>query len=110
VASIVGSWAEPQESLCDRLDIPREASRCPRPIPSRETKIFCNNRSLAVRIPAGFGHPGDRVRITRDGEKLIIEPIKKDLLAILASLEPLGPEDDFADIDDGLLPLSDVEL
>lgn len=80
------------------------------PRPPRETKIFRNNRSLAVRIPTGFGHPGDRVRITRDGEKLIIEPVKKDLLAILATLQPLGPEDDFPDIDEGLLPLKDIEL
>lgn len=74
----------------------------------RETKIFRNNRSLAVRIPAEFGHAGDRVRITREGDRLIIEPIKKDLLAILATLKPIAEE--FPDVDEGLLPLKDIDL
>jgi len=71
--------------------------------------LFRNNRSQAVRIPVEFEMPGDKVLITRDGDRLIIEPVgKKDLLAILATLEPL--DEDFPDVDEGLLPLKGVDL
>lgn len=86
----------------------------PRPIdptPPREAKLFRNNKSQAVRIPADFELPGDRVLIHRDGEKLILEPVRrKNLLEILAELKPLGPEDAFPDIDDTLQPARDVDL
>jgi antitoxin VapB len=83
--------------------------------PPRETTIFRNNRSLAVRIPPGFGAPGDRVRISCEVDRLIIEQVAQStgLLALLdkwAKEPPLGPEDDFPDVDERLLPLDDVEL
>lgn len=79
--------------------------------PPREAKLFRNNKSQAVRIPADFELPGDRVLIRRDGEKLILEPVRrKNLLEILADLKPLGPEDAFPDIDDTLLPARDIDL
>src|SRR3546814_15009306 len=71
--------------------------------PPREAKLFRNNKSQALRIPADFEFPGDRVMIHRDGERLIIEPVRrKNLLEVLASLQPLGPEDQFPDVDDPL--------
>lgn len=85
--------------------IPQESS------PPREAKLFRNNRSQAVRMPADFELPGDRVLIHRDGQRLIIEPApRKNLLDVLAQLQPLGPEDQFPEIDDSLLPLKDVEI
>ena len=49
--------------------------------------------------------------IHRDGDRLIIEPVRRrSLLVVLAELEPLGPEDQFPDIDDSLLPLRGVDL
>ncbi|PZQ50872.1 MAG: AbrB/MazE/SpoVT family DNA-binding domain-containing protein [Rhodovulum sulfidophilum] len=81
------------------------------PVPPREAKLFRNNKSQAVRIPADFELPGDRVLIHRDGERLILEPVRRaTLLEILAGLEPLGPEDAFPEIDDGLPPLRDIDL
>ena len=81
------------------------------PTPPREAKLFRNNKSQAVRIPADFELPGDRVLIRRDGEKLILEPVRrKNLLEILADLKPLGPEDAFPDIDGTLLPARDIDL
>jgi antitoxin VapB len=78
---------------------------------SREVKLFRNNKSQAVRIPADFELPGDRVMIHREGERLVLEPIKrKNILEVLASLEPLGPEDQFPDIDDTLLPTKAIDL
>ena len=79
--------------------------------PPREAKLFRNNKAQAVRIPADFELPGDRVLIHRDGARLIIEPVtRKNVLLVLAELPPLGPEDQFPEIDDSLLPPRDVEL
>lgn len=81
------------------------------PEPPREAKLFRNNKSQAVRIPADFELPGDRVTIRRDGDRLIIEPVRrKNLLDVLAGLEPLGPEDQFPEIDGTLLPLKAIDL
>ena len=79
--------------------------------PAREAKLFRNNKSQAVRIPADFELPGTSVMIHRDGARLIIEPIRpKNILEVLARLEPLGPEDQFPDIDDTLLPAKTIDL
>jgi len=65
----------------------------------REVKLFKNRRNQAIRIPVDFTFDVDRVRIHRDGAKLIVEPIHTNgLLALLDSWEPL--EDDFPDIED----------
>lgn len=74
----------------------------PRP---REVKLFRNNRSQAVRIPVEFELPGDRVLIHRDGDRLVLEPVKapttlNELLAAWREEPPLAPEDDFPDIED----------
>ena len=67
--------------------------------------------SQAVRIPADFALPGDRVMIYRDGDRLIIEPLqRKDLLEVLAGLEPHELEDLFPDVDDILFPMKAIEL
>ncbi|GBQ31132.1 nitrogen regulatory protein NtrP [Gluconacetobacter sacchari DSM 12717] len=79
--------------------------------PPREAKLFRNNKSQAVRIPADFELPGERVLIHREGSRLIIEPVPgKRLSAVLAELGPLSDEDTFPDIDSTLLPVQDVNL
>ena len=82
------------------------------PTRSRETKLFRYKKSQAVRIPAEFELPGDRVMIHREGDQLIIEPVRHrpSLVELLASLEPLGPEDEFPDVGENLLPLKDIDL
>ncbi|MFT7722023.1 MAG: antitoxin [Roseateles sp.] len=64
----------------------------------REAKLFRNNRSQAVRIPAEFELQGDRVLIHREGGRLIIEPVTgpRDIVELLAAWRqeaPLPPED-----------------
>lgn len=80
----------------------------------RTASLFRNGRSQAVRIPKEFEFEGEEVRITRDEKgKLIVEEIRRKptLLEVLATLEPLGPEDRFPNIDDGdLPPLDDIKL
>lgn len=52
---------------------------------------------------------GDEALIRRDGDRLIIEPIRKQgLRATLASLPPIDV--DFPDVDEGLSPLDDIEI
>lgn len=72
--------------------------------PPKEAKLFRNNRSQAVRIPVEFELPGEKVLISREGDRLVIEPVRKHgltaLLAQWAKEPPLGPEDDFLQIDD----------
>ncbi|EQB08836.1 hypothetical protein ACFSTI_32460 [Rhizorhabdus histidinilytica] len=49
--------------------------------------------------------------IHRDGDRLIIEPVRrKNLLEVLASLQPLGPDDQFPDVEDTLLPIKAIDL
>jgi len=77
----------------------------------REARLFRNNKSQAVRIPADFELPGEKVLIHRDGARLIIEPVpRKGLLAVLADLAPLPENDQFPEIDDTLLAPRDIDL
>lgn len=65
----------------------------------RRVRLFRNNRNQAVRIPVEFELPGIEAIISRDGERLIIEPVrKKGLAALLDGWEPLDEE--FPEIDD----------
>ena len=65
----------------------------------RRVRLFRNNRNQAVRIPVEFELPGSEAIMRRDGERLIIEPVrKKGLAALLDSWEPLDEE--FPEIDD----------
>ncbi|MCB1763559.1 MAG: AbrB/MazE/SpoVT family DNA-binding domain-containing protein [Gammaproteobacteria bacterium] len=75
----------------------------------RHVRLFRNGRNQALRIPREFELEGDEAIIHKDGDKLIIEPVRKGkLLALLTTLEPL--DETFPDLDEDLLPLDDVEL
>jgi len=80
------------------------------PTTERRARLFRNGRNQAVRIPREFELPGDEVILYKDGDRLIMEPVKKQarLLELLATLEPI--EDAFPDVDEGLLPLDDIQL
>lgn len=59
----------------------------------RHVKLFKNGRNQAVRIPREFELPGDNAIMRKDGNKLIIEAAPpRSLLALLATLKPLGEE------------------
>jgi antitoxin VapB len=71
----------------------------------RLADLFRVDCSQAVRIPAEFELPGDRVLIRREGARLIIEPVTgaRNIVELIAQWrkdEPLGPEDQFPDISD----------
>jgi antitoxin VapB len=75
----------------------------------RHVRLFRNGRNQAVRIPVEFELPGEEAIMRQDGDKLVIEPVRKrGLIAVLDSLETL--DEAFPDVDEGLLPLPDVKL
>jgi antitoxin VapB len=65
----------------------------------RHVRLFRNGRNQAVRIPVEFELPGNEAIMHRDGDRLVIEPVRKrGLLALLKSMQPI--EDVFPEIDD----------
>lgn len=74
----------------------------------RHVRLFRNGRNQALRIPREFELEGDEAIIHKEGDRLIVEPIRKGrLLALLGSLAPLT--DPFPDIDEDLPPLDDIQ-
>ena len=68
-------------------------------LPGRHIKLFKNGRNQAVRIPVEFELPGDEAIMHRDGDRLVIEPVRKrGLVALLKSMKPL--DEGFPEIND----------
>ncbi len=56
-------------------------------------KLFMHGRSQAVRLPKEFRFSGSEVRVSRVGDKVILEPMEKaplDVEALWARLDALG--------------------
>ena len=65
----------------------------------RHVRLFRNGRNQAVRIPVEFELPGNEAIMHRDGDRLVIEPVRKrGLVALLQSMAPL--DEAFPEIDD----------
>jgi len=74
---------------------------------ARKARLFRNGRNQAVRIPRQFEIPGTEVRLRKEGDALIITPIKeRSLLSTLKALRPI--DEDFPPIDE--LPAERVDL
>ena len=59
----------------------------------RHVRLFRNGRNQAVRIPVEFELPGDEAIMRRDGDRLVIEPLRKrGLLALLKTMKPFEKE------------------
>jgi antitoxin VapB len=87
--------------------------------PTRHVRLFRNGANQAVRIPKEFELPGKEAVMYREGDRLIIEPIQPKLVrgsaaALLAALESMKDWEpvleEFPNVDEGLLPLDDIEL
>lgn len=50
-------------------------------------RVFMTGRSQAVRLPKAFRVEGDRVRVRREGTRLILEPIFQSSEEWLAALD-----------------------
>ena len=68
----------------------------------RHISLFRNGCSQAIRIPRDFELEGTEAIICKEGDKLIIEPVKrkslKELLPVLPTLD-----DDFPEIVDPVI-------
>jgi antitoxin VapB len=68
-------------------------------VTERHASLFRNGRNQAVRIPREFEMEGTEVLMRREGDRLILTPIRKNrLLDLLASWEPL--DDGLPDVED----------
>ena len=75
----------------------------------RHVRLFRNGRNQALRIPREFELEGDEAIVRKEGERLIVEPVRKGrLLALLSTMEPL--DETLPGVDEDLPPLDDVTL
>lgn len=71
-------------------------------VTERHASLFRNGRNQAVRIPREFELEGTEVLMRKEGDRLILTPIRKNrLLNLLASWTPL---------DEGLPEVEDLPL
>jgi len=56
-------------------------------------KIFQNGRSQAIRLPKAFRLSGTEVKISRDGNRIILEPLEQSWDDWLLAIEQFS--DDF---------------
>ncbi|MBU6371530.1 MAG: AbrB/MazE/SpoVT family DNA-binding domain-containing protein [Alphaproteobacteria bacterium] len=75
-------------------------------------KLFMHGRSQAVRLPKAYRMPGTEVRVRRDGEMVILEPIAAppvDWTVLWARIDAIGA--DFPEPgDDDLAPPRDIDF
>jgi antitoxin VapB len=75
----------------------------------RHVRLFRNGRNQAVRIPVEFELPGDEAVMHRDGDRLVIEPVRKrGLIALLETMKPL--KEQFPEIDDPVPPRRRLQI
>jgi antitoxin VapB len=75
----------------------------------RRVRLFRNGRNQALRIPRELELEGNEAIVRKEGDRLIVEPVRKGrLLALLGTLQPL--DEAFPGVDEDLAPLDDVDL
>jgi antitoxin VapB len=79
--------------------------------PARQVRLFRNGANQAVRIPKEFELPGKEALIHREGNKLIIEAVKATATTLAEAMKDWEDMNEpFPDVDEGLLPLDDINL
>ena len=75
----------------------------------RHVRLFRNGCNQAIRIPREFEMDGDEAILRKEGDRLILEPIRTGkLLSVLRDLGPL--KEPFPDIDDPMPTLDEPDL
>lgn len=75
----------------------------------RHVRLFKKGRNQAIRIARKLELTGSEVPVRKDGDRLVIEPVKRQsLLALLATWTSL--DEKFPDVDRKLRPADDVTL
>lgn len=79
--------------------------------PARHVRLFRNGANQAVRIPKEFELPGKEAVMHREGNRLIIELVKAKATTLAEAMKDWEDMDEpFPDVDEGLLPLDDINL
>lgn len=85
----------------------------------RHVRLFRNGANQAVRIPREFEFAAQEVVMKKVGNTLVLEPVTlwpqrgsaAALRMALEEIKKLGPcGETFPDVDDGVLPLDDIDL
>jgi len=66
-----------------------------KPSPPGEARLFWSGRSQAVRLPKEFRFEGDAVKITREGRRVVLEPVEDRwawLADVVGDLDPAFEE------------------
>ena len=93
---IVWHGMDIRHAMAYAIGMCKEAARM---LEQRHVRLFRNGRNQAVRIPVEFELPGDEAIMHRDGDRVVIEPLRKrGLLALLKTMKPF--EEEFPAIDD----------
>lgn len=78
----------------------------------RQIRLERDSDGQTIHIPSDLALPGEEAVISKLGDGVIIRPVPQkkmsDLLEWLKTIEPWDEE--FPDVDEGLLPVEDVEL
>ena len=78
----------------------------------RRIRLESDSEGQTIHIPSDLALPGEAAVISKLGDGVFIRPAEhkktSDLLEWLKTIEPWDEE--FPDVDEGLLPLEDVEL
>jgi antitoxin VapB len=65
----------------------------------RRVRLFRHGRNQAVRIPVEFELRGSDAIMRRDGDRLVIEPVRKrGLIALLRTMKPIV--ENLSEVDD----------
>jgi antitoxin VapB len=73
----------------------------------RRVRLFRNGRNQAVRIPVEFELPGNEAVMHRQGDQLVLEPVRRrGLVALLKTMKPL--DEDFPEVADPVPRREDV--
>ena len=85
----------------------------------RQARLFRNGANQAIRIPREFELPPGEVTITKVGNTLVLEPLRQlpergTAAALAAALQSMKDwpvvSEPFPDANEGLLPLSEIDL
>lgn len=75
----------------------------------RHVRLFRNGYNQALRIPREFELEGDESIVRKEGESLIVEPLRKRrFMTLLRSLAPMA--ESLPGVDEDLPPLDEIKL
>ena len=76
---------------------------------TRHVSLSTCGKKQVLTIPHDFALTDTEVILRKDGQRLIIEPLPSNpLLSLLTTLSDI--DDEFPNVDEGLLPLDDIVL